>query len=142
MYRRAAFDEAGWDIPWLDFNVACETWRDNVEKATAFTERNPKRCLTVVHGRLVADPAEIYTAIFEFLRVPYEQAPVNYASSRRVNTSFPDQERESSAGEFATPWDEWSDEQRQTFADIAGGTMVRCGLATESELNVEREPVR
>ena len=49
-------------------HVACETWRDNVEKATAFTERNPERCLTVVHGRLVADPAEIYTAIFEFLR--------------------------------------------------------------------------
>ena len=95
-----------------------------------------------MHGRLVADPGRVYTEIFEFLGVPYEEAPVNYAASRRVNTSFPDQERTPRRASSPRPWDEWSDEQRRTFAEIAGETMVRCGLATEDELNVERQPVR
>jgi hypothetical protein len=132
--RRAAFDEAGWDIPWLDFTVACETWRDNVETAMAFCERHPERCLTVVHGRLVAGPEQVYREIFEFLGVPYEEPPVRYAASRRVNTSFPEQGTETAAGEFATPWEEWSGEQRRTFAEIAAVTMVRYEFATADDL--------
>jgi Sulfotransferase family len=139
--RRTSFADAGWDIPWLDFTVACETWRDNVEAAMAFCNRHQERCLTVLHARLVADPEPVYTEIFEFLGVPFEEPPVRYAASRRVNTSFPNQVGESSAGEFATPWEEWSDEQRQTFAEVAGETMVRYGLAPKLELEVEKDSV-
>jgi hypothetical protein len=140
--RKASFEQAGWDIPWLDFTVACETWRDNVETAMAFCERYPERCLTVVHGRLVADPEQAYREIFGFLGVPYEEQPVRYAASRRVNTSFPEQGTETAAGTFATPWEEWSDEQRRTFAEIAGETIVRYGLAADGEIAGGREPVR
>ena len=104
----------------------------------AFCERHPKRCLTIMHGRLVAGPGQIYTEIFDFLGVPYEQPPVNYAMSRRINTSFPDQGGETAAGEFTTPWGEWSDEQQRTFVEIAGETMVRYRLANEEDLHTER----
>lgn len=135
--RRANFEQAGWTIAWLDFRVACETWRDHVEAASAFADSQPDRCLTVVHGRLVAEPAKTYAEIFDFLDVPFEEPPVRYAETLRVNTSFPKREGQAAAGYFSTPWEEWSHDQRETFSEIAGPTMLRHGLATPEELQPE-----
>ena len=136
--RRASFEQAGWTIPWLDFTVACETWRDHVETASAFAGRQPDRCLTVVHGQLVADPQKAYSEIFEFLDVSFEEPPVRYAESLRINTSFPARGGQATAGHFSTPWEEWSREQRATFSEIAGPTMLQHGLANAEELQLER----
>ena len=136
--RRASFEQAGWTIPWLDFAVACETWREHVEAASAFAVRQPDRCLKVVHGELVADPQKTYAEIFEFLGISFEEPPVRYAESLRVNTSFPARGGQATAGHFSTPWQEWSREQRETFVEIAGATMMQHGLATAEELQLER----
>jgi hypothetical protein len=134
--RRANFERAGWTIPWLDFTVACETWRDHVEAASSFASRQPDRCLTVVHGQLVADPERAYAEVFEFLDVSFEEPPVRYAESLRVNTSFPTRGGQATVGYFSTPWKEWPREKRETFAEIAGPTMLRQGLATAEELQL------
>jgi hypothetical protein len=134
--RRVSFEHAGWTIPWLDFTVACETWRDHVEAASGFASRWPDRCSKVVHGELVANPQKTYEEIFKFLDVHFEDAPVRYAESIRVNTSFPARGGQSTAGHFSTPWEEWSLEQRETFAGIAGPTMLQHGLAAAEDLQL------
>lgn len=134
--RRASFEQAGWTIPWLDFTVACETWRDHVETASAFAGRHPDRCLKIVHGELVANPRGTYEEIFEFLGIDFEEPPVRYAESLRINTSFPARGGQATAGHFSTPWEEWSPEQRETFAGIAGPTMLRYCLAAPEELQL------
>jgi sulfotransferase family protein len=139
--RRASFEQAGWTISWLDFTVACETWRDHVQAASAFAGRQPDRCLTVVHGQLVADPQQTYAEIFEFLGISFEEPPVRYAESLRVNTSFPTRGGgQAKVGYFSTPWQEWPREERETFAEIAGPTMVQHGLATAEELELKGVP--
>jgi hypothetical protein len=128
--RRESFNRAGWAIPWLDFETACETWRDHVETAMRFAAAHPQRCLTVRHSRFVTAEWHAYRDIFRFLEIPFEHRPVAYVRVKRINTSFPS----APAREYWNPWPEWSEEQRRTFTRIAGDTMVRYGLATRDEL--------
>jgi hypothetical protein len=138
--RHAGFDDAGWKVPWLDFETGCETWRDYVEAAMNFSQRHPARCLTVHHSRLVTKAEEVYAEIFEFLDIPSESGPIERTRTKRLNTSFPSPDGMPITMEFSDPWDDWSAEERQTFARIAGETMVRYGLASREELELEEQP--
>jgi hypothetical protein len=135
--RRQSFGNAGWQIPWLDFETACETWRDHVETAMQFAQAHPERCLTILHSRFVSEPWRAYRDVFHFLEIPFEPAPVGYVRVKRINSSFPD----AAVGEYRNPWPEWTKEQRRAFERVAGETMVRYGLARREELETAAEAV-
>jgi hypothetical protein len=133
------FGPGGRLIPWLEFDVACATWRQYVEAAQAFAARNPSRCLTVRHDRIVREPWRALHDICGFLGIPFEHGPVDYIRVTRVNSSFPG----SPPGDYRNPWSGWSPEQRQTFFEVAGETLVDNGLAEWKELDAatSEEPV-
>jgi hypothetical protein len=118
-----------------DFREACRAWRRYTDRAMDFCAAYPDRSLTVINEQLVADPTAGFGAILRFLGVPYEDGPANLFRSRRINSSFhKGPSRAPAVHELADPWQEWSPEQRRTFADEAGSAMVKYGLAGEKDL--------
>jgi sulfotransferase family protein len=132
--------------PWSDdFRAACRTWRQHVEAAMSFAEKNPARCLTVVNEQLVLRPDQEFARIFEFIREPYMAGPTNYFRSNRINSSFyPDSENPALARELAQPWRSWSAEQKRIFVQEAGETLIKFDLGTLADLDelagAEAEP--
>jgi hypothetical protein len=131
--RGRRFEQAGYDIPWLDFEVACATWSDYVERAMWFVEQNPERCHAVLHRQIVSEPWRAFRDIFAFLDLPFEHGPVSYVRVKRVNSSFQDK----AVGDYPNPWHEWSKEEQRTFVRVCGRTQVQCGLAAWDELEYE-----
>jgi hypothetical protein len=117
-----------------DFRQACITWRHYVRTCLAFEEENRDRCLTVVNERISADTQSEFERIFEFLDIPVEDGPVEYFRTKRINSSFKGHSQPH-PGTMSQPWLEWDDEQRNTFVEEAGDTMVACRLATSAEMD-------
>ena len=113
-----------------DFDVACTEWSASVTAGVAFQERFPSRCLTVRHERFADDPRATLAEVFRFVAVPFEEPPVTFALTERLNTSFP-------AGRplRAIPLDEWTRAQRERFRALAGDAAVRAGVATRAQLD-------
>ena len=115
---RANFEQAGWNIPWLEFSEACRTWRTYVTAANNFTTRHPDRCLTVRQEQLVTDPESCLSAIYEFLGVSRERPPIDCIRNHRLHSStFATPGEESSTKK---PWAAWCDDQKRIFAREAG----------------------
>jgi protein-tyrosine sulfotransferase len=129
--------------PWsADFTEACRTWRCFVEAALNFQAQFPDRCLTVINEQMVADPAGQFEEILQFIQAAQEDRPANFFRSNRLNSSFahaPDSSERlrSSVG----PWGLWNPQQRRIFVEEAGATMLKYGLAAESELTSLQEAV-
>lgn len=114
-----------------DFRTACETWRSHVRAAADFGGAHPARCLIVHHRQLEENPAAAMADVLQFLGAPFEERPVTFLRrGRRANSSFapPGGCR---AGEYRRPDPRltWTDEQRATFAEVAGPEMEALGLA-------------
>jgi len=128
--KREEMIRSGATSPWAtNFHDACKTWRDYTEAALQFADQRPERCLTVRHDSLRRDPPGMFRRIFEFLQLEYQEGPAKYFRSNRLNSSFAgaarsDQRPDSSA----RAWASWTPEQRALFADVAGGTQLRCGF--------------
>jgi hypothetical protein len=121
-------------IAWAtDMGGACETWRDHVEAGMDFCAGNADRAMLVRYEDLVAAPEETFRTIHDFLGVADEKRPARFLASRRIGSSFAGRQR-LPASEV---WAEWAEEQRDKFAAIAGPTMLRWGLATRAELQVD-----
>lgn len=122
--------------PWInDFERACEAWQRYVRIALDFTARYPDRCLTVVNEQLVADPEAGFGDILRFLQVSYQPAPAQYFQTHRVNSSFQVDTANAMRQARPDPWEVWTPAQRAVFLHVAGSTMVRAGLITDSELS-------
>jgi hypothetical protein len=123
--------------PWFtDFREACKAWRHFVEISMNFCARYPTRCLTVVHEELVINTQKSFGKIFQFLRVPYEDAPVNYYQSYRINSSFHGGAAQpASVPSLPELWNEWTLDQKKIFLEEAADTLTKYGLATEGEQN-------
>jgi GT2 family glycosyltransferase len=122
--------------PWTsDFGDACRTWARFVRIAVDFSRRNPERTHTVTNEQLITDPDDAMRAVLEFLEVPQEPGPAHFLRDNRINSSFAvSGSSEQAPTALTEPWREWPDERHQVFLEIAGATMIDCGLATESEL--------
>jgi GT2 family glycosyltransferase len=122
--------------PWTsDFGDACRTWTRFVNIATDFCRGHPERALTVTNERLITDPDEAAREVLEFLAVRQEDAPARFLRDNRINSSFAASGSSAAAPPALTePWREWLPEQRRTFFEEAGATMIACGFATEAEL--------
>jgi GT2 family glycosyltransferase len=120
-------------IPWAtDIGGACEFWRDHVEAGMDFCDENADRAMVVRYEDLVAAPEATFHSIHRFLAIADESAPARFLASRRINSSF-DGRRRLSGGEIG---EQWREEQRRTFAEVAGPTMLRCGYLTTDELGL------
>jgi len=122
-------------LPWgTDFTEACIQWRHFVEVSMEFAARHPARCLTVTNEALVADPDNSFRKIFAFMGVPFEEAPASFFRENRWNSSFLTIADQRPSG--SDPWNEWTLEQRRAFAAVAGQTLIKCGFATEEDLQL------
>jgi hypothetical protein len=97
-----------------------------------FCDGNADRAMVVRYEDLVAAPEATFRSIHRFLAVADESAPARFLASRRINSSF-DGRRRLSGGEIC---EQWREEQRRTFAEVAGPTMLRCGYSTTDELGL------
>ena len=113
-----------------DFRIACATWRDYVQAAMSFASNCPDRCLTVRNEDLVADAEECFSSIFDFLGVCYENPPIDYFRSNRINSSF----IQGAPELLSDPWKAWTPKQKQIFVEEAGAAMLEYGLASAEEL--------
>jgi Sulfotransferase family len=122
---------------WVDFTQACKTWRMYTRAAMDFCARHPERCLTVVYRELVSDPQVNFKKIQQFLRVPHDDAPVNYFTSQRINSSFKSSSQSSGDGRMRAlnPCAEWSPKERLIFYWEAGPYLLEYGFATQEELD-------
>jgi hypothetical protein len=140
-----------------DFREACKWWREYVRFGMEFSDRHPDRCLTILNERLVANSQEEFQRIFEFLGEPFEVECVLFFRGFRIHSSFSEHSADLASltnlakpmNEWTAddvkvflepvpyqdtrPWEEWSDEQRQIFAEEAGALMVRCGFASAAD---------
>jgi Sulfotransferase family len=124
----------GWST---DFRAAVETWTHYVEFALRFCAQHPDRALTVRNEDLVANPEEEFAKMLTFLGAKQNVTPANFFRSSRINSSFEplvwgtatatEKVDHLARRRAADAWQEWSDEQRATFTEIAGDLMRRLG---------------
>lgn len=118
-----------------DFARGCETWVAWVQAALDLEDAKPDRCLTVRNEDLEEDPDALFERISRFLGIESNEAPAQFFSETRVNSSFT-----GAHGPGPDEW--WSPRRRAEFVRIAGGTLERAGYAGQDELEewVRGEP--
>jgi hypothetical protein len=134
--ERAAKIPCGRIAPWAaDFREACKVWAQYVEAAISFASRYADRCLTVDNEELIADPRDVFSRVFDFIGVPFENTPIDFVRTNRINTSFPEiYKTTKSIPKLPPPWKEWNLDQRKAFVDVAGPTLVKSGQIVPQDL--------
>ena len=136
--ERSDMEKGGFLPLWTrNFKDSCKSWHQGVEASMDFCKKHPDRCMTVVNEELVADPENGFRRIFQFLRVPYEEATVNFFRSNRINSSLQSGSADPSrAQRLSAPWNKWTLDQKRNFLEEAGATLIKYGLATTDELKL------
>jgi len=127
--------KSGFSAPWSkDFKLACETWNHFVKKGYDFSQKYPDNILNVYQKDLVYDTENAVKKVVEFLDLDYEENTVKYLQTKRVNSSYGNDENNN----FKTAkdpsmlkkpqWEKWSDSEKNKFDEIAGKTMKLVGL--------------
>jgi len=127
--------KSGFSSPWSkDFKLACETWNHYVKKGYEFSQKYPNNILNVYQKDLVHDTENAVRKVFEFLELDFEENTVKYLQTKRVNSSYGNDEKNN----FKTAkdpsllkkpqWESWSDKEKNQFDKIAGETMKIVGL--------------
>jgi hypothetical protein len=113
-----------------DFRTACQTWCQFVEAALTFEASHPDCCLTVVNEQLASHTQECFSEIFRFVGVAYEDTPIRYFRSNRINSSFrPASTKPGWVQNLTNPWEEWTEERKQVYLEEAGPTLAKHDLA-------------
>jgi hypothetical protein len=81
-------------------------------------------------------PRAAFSSIHRFLGIADEEGPARYLASTRINSSFNGRPR-LSADEL---WERWDEEQRRTFAEVAGPTMRRYGFSMSDHVVAGNRP--
>jgi Sulfotransferase family/Glycosyl transferase family 2 len=124
-------------VAWAtDMQSACETWRDEVEAGMAFCESHVDHATVVRYEDVVISPRAAFSSIHRFLGIADEEGPARYLASTRINSSFNGRPR-LSADEL---WERWDEEQRRTFAEVAGPTMRRYGFSMSDHVVAGNRP--
>lgn len=126
------------EVPWwaTDFTKACRTWVRFATAAVQHEAAQPARFLTVRNEDLVADPAGGFGRLLDFLGAAADPQPAEFFAGNRVNSSFAVAEQGLGAAQrtLTDPWAEWGDEERRTFARIAGPSLVAWGMARAEDV--------
>jgi len=131
--RQRMIDE-GYVPGYVDFGTACRRWSLFVEKALNFESSHPDRVKTIRNEEITEDPERSFREIFDFIKVPYEKGPDEFFRHNRINSSFAKSSTDPSVREKLDPWQDWDAEQKRTFLELAGPTLVRSGFAKEGDL--------
>ena len=132
---RGEFIKAGYLPAWaLDFSDACRTWSTFTGISLDFCAKHPRRGFTIKNEDLIRDPEDGFRKIFEFLGVDPHPGSAAFFSSNRVNSSFGSGGPAPRAGDLKNPWLGWNADEKRTFFEEAGATMVSTGFATEEEI--------
>lgn len=125
----------GWPT---DFREACREWGRSVQAALNFAGRRPELTLSVRQESLESTPNVAFAAVFRFLAIPYQDAPLKYIQTNRINSSFPRPNFGVPAhpGLASDPWCGWDAEHRQIFVEEAGDVLIECGMAREGDLYI------
>ena len=125
---------SGFKTHWAsDFTTACRTWVHYARKGLEAAGTNPDRILEVRYEDLTRRPRSELERIFEFLGDQPSARSVELIATKRINSSYGNRK----AGDIRTPkdpasspkrpWDRWTAEEKDTFAEIAGNTMSELG---------------
>jgi hypothetical protein len=115
---------------------ACRIWRDFITAGQAFSKGSRGgQLLMASYRNAVGDTEAEMMRIFQFIGEPFAQESVDFIRKRNpINSSFAGEERSD-----GPRWLEWSNEEREVFADIAGDLLIGLGfepdrgwLATQS----------
>lgn len=127
--------KSGFSSPWSkDFKLACETWNHFVKKGWEFSQKYPENVLNVYQKDLVYDTDNTVKKVFDFLELDYEEKTVEYLLTKRVNSSYGNDEKNNfkTAKDTALlkkpQWESWSKSEKKEFWKIAGSTMKMVGL--------------
>jgi len=127
--------KSGFKSPWSkDFKLACETWNHYAKKGYEFSLQYPKSVLNVYQKDLIYDTENAVKKVFNFLELDFEEKTVQYLKTKRVNSSYGNDEKNN----FKTPkdtallkkpqWESWTDKEKKRFDKIAGNTMKIVGI--------------
>jgi hypothetical protein len=126
--------KSGFAEDWADsFGEACKAWSHFVEEAMTFCNERPARGKTVLLDEIAADPEARFAELQDWLELEQEPWSARFFQENRINSSYAagDSRR---ADDGNAVWQTWSAEERRTFADVAGETLFKYGLAAESDL--------
>ena len=140
---------SGFDVHWVsDFAEACRAWVHYVRKGLEAAGTHPDRILEVRHEHLVKRPRSELKRVFAFLGEPSSERSIEFIATKRINSSYGNR----GAGDIRTPkdpaagpkrpWDRWTAEERETFAEIAGNTMSELGYEIDDGEAAADEQVR
>ncbi len=119
---------------------ACKIWQRFVEAGRAFAGGPHGDAFRFVsYEGAVRETETELRAVFDFIDEPYEAASTEFiTSSRPINSSFSD---ETSSGQKLAPrWAGWTAQERRTFHEIAGETLIEMGFEEDSSW-VDATPV-
>jgi hypothetical protein len=113
----------------LDFDAQCRAWADSIGYFGYLNDA--EAAISVHHENLVGDPESLFRAIFDFIGVGFDEAPVQFVSKNLMHpldeatkTNVEVQQ----AFEMRQPvYRDWTLEQRAIFKEIAGDAMRVAG---------------
>ena len=125
---------SGFDVHWTsDFAEACRAWVHYVRKGLEAAGTNSDRILEVRYEHLVRRPRSELKRVFAFLGEQPSERSVEFIATKRINSSYGNRDagdirkpKDPAAGP-KRPWDRWTAEEKDTFAEIAGSTMSELG---------------
>ena len=125
---------SGFKAHWAsDFAAACRAWVHYVRLGLEAAGTNPDRILEVRHENLTRRPRSELKRVFAFLGERPSERSVELVRTRRINSSYGNsgprdirKPKDTAAGP-KRPWDRWTAEEKDTFAEIAGKPMSELG---------------
>lgn len=112
-----------------DFRSQCSEWARSVEKYDHLSHL--EQAISVKQEDLLEDPVRFFDTIHDFLELPPDPGPADYAESTLVHPLDQNTQHQTSAREaLATrppAWEDWDEEQRTLFKQICGNAMEKAG---------------
>lgn len=112
-----------------DFETQCTAWADAVEKYAHLTELDA--ALSIKQEDLLQNPKAIFDAIADFLGIPRNDGPANYAENTLVHPLDKATQHETSARSALSQrppgFENWTADQRMQFKAICGDAMEKAG---------------
>jgi hypothetical protein len=115
----------------MDFAQQCETWATSVD--TYSYVGDSERALELRHEELVMDPDALFRRVFDFLEIRAHPGPAQFCRSTLIHPL--DQKTEARTDvrkaleERNAGWQDWSDEEKETFQRICGEAMETMGYS-------------
>ena len=112
----------------VEHEAACRIWRNFIRAGLRFADsESGSQLLQVSYRRAVEDTKGEMARIFEFIGEPYEQACIEFITSKTpINSSF------GGTASAEPRWASWSLEDKKTFDGVAGDLLASLGFEADN----------